>query len=132
MWGYLLYRFEFAGLWVMNGIANQLLAAIGLAVGTTYLLKHAPKRIYALCAAIPFVAVTAIVFTAGFQSVSLWWQQLSSPEITDTAAASYRHDVRAFICVILAVGAVIVFEIVRRCLVLLASNGAVEVKAEIA
>ncbi len=131
MWGYLLYRFEFAGLWVMNGIANQLLAAIGLGIGTTYLLMHAPKRKYALCAAIPFVAVTAIVFTAGFQSVSLWWQQLSSPEITDTAAASYRM-MCAFICVILAVGAVIVFEIVRRCLVLLASNGAVEVKAEIA
>ena len=35
----------------MMGIANQLLAAIALAVGTTYLLQHAPKRIYALCTA---------------------------------------------------------------------------------
>ena len=40
LWGYLLYRFEFAGLWVMMGIANQLLAAIGLGIGTTYLLMH--------------------------------------------------------------------------------------------
>jgi len=131
MWGYLLYRFEFAGLWVMMGVANQLLAAIGLGLGTAYLLMHAPKRIYALCTAIPFVAVTAIVFTAGIQSVSLWWQQLGNPEITAAAAASYRM-MCAFICVILAVGAVIVFEIVRRCLILLATNGAVEVKAEIA
>ena len=123
--------FEIARLWLMMGVANQLLAAIGLAVGTTYLLMYAPKRIYALCTAIPFVAVTAIVFTAGIQSVSLWWQQLGNPEITESAAASYRMMCE-FICVILAVGAVIVFEVVRRCLVLLATNEAVEVKAEIA
>ncbi len=130
MWGYLLYRFEFAGLWVMMGIANQLLAAIGLGLGTTYLLMNAPKRIYALCTAIPFVAVTAIVFTAGIESVSLWWQQLADPAITDAAASSCRM-MSAFVCVVLAVGAVIVFEIVRRCLVLVA-NGVVETKAEIA
>ena len=123
MWGYLLYRFKFEGLWVMNGIANQLLAAIGLGIGTTYLLMHAPKRKYALCAAIPFVAVTAIVFTAGIQSVSLWWRQLANPAITDADAAAY-HMMCAFICVILAVGAVIVFEIVRRCGVLLVKGSA--------
>ena len=92
MWGYLLYHFPFEGLWVMNGIANQLLAAIGLGIGTTYLLLHAPKRIYALCPAIPFIAVTAIVFTAGFQSVSLWWRQqasLASPPTTRPCSARW-------------------------------------------
>ena len=44
LWGYLLYVFEIGRLWRMMGIANQLLASIGLAVGTTYLLKHSPKR----------------------------------------------------------------------------------------
>ena len=130
MWGYLLYRFEFEGLWVMNGIANQLLAAIGLGIGTTYLLVYSPKRIYALCTAIPFVVVTAIVFTAGFQSVSLWWQQLANPAITDSAASSCRM-MSAFVCVVLAVGAVIVFEIVRRCLGILV-NGVEQTKTEIA
>ena len=130
MWGYLLYRFEFAGLWVMMGIANQLLAAIGLGLGTTYLLMNAPKRIYALCTAIPFVAVTAIVFTAGIESIFLWWRQLASPAITDSAASSYRM-MCAFVCVVLAVGAVIVFEIVRRCLGILV-NGVEQTKTEIA
>ena len=123
MWGFLLYRFDFNGLWVMNGIANQLLAAIGLGIGTTYLLMHAAKRIYALCAAIPFVVVTAIVFTAGIQSVSLWWQQLSSPEVTDAAASLLRMKC-AFICLVLTVGSVIIFEVVRRCLILLSTTRA--------
>jgi carbon starvation protein len=128
MWGYLLYRFEFGGLWVMMGIANQLLAAIGLGLGTTYLLTHAPKRKYALCTAIPFVAVTAIVFTAGIQSIFLWWQQQASAAITDAEAVSYRL-MCAFVCAVLAVGAVIVFEIVRRCGVLLVKGDA-ETKVE--
>ena len=94
MWGWLLYRFPIEGLWVMNGIANQLLAAIGLGIGTTYLLMHAPKRIYALCAAIPFVAVTAIVFTAGIQGVSLWWQQQAPPRYQRRCGRGIPHDVR--------------------------------------
>ena len=48
-WGYLLYMGSLNTLWRMLGIANQLLASIALAVGTTYLLNHAPKRKYALC-----------------------------------------------------------------------------------
>ena len=64
-WGYLLYTGNIDRLWRMMGIANQLLAVIGLAVGTTYLLLHAPKRVYALCTAIPFALVVASVFAAG-------------------------------------------------------------------
>ncbi|HUN82019.1 MAG TPA: carbon starvation protein A, partial [Phycisphaerae bacterium] len=74
-WGYLLYRGELATLWKMLGIANQLLASIALAVGTTYLLNHAPKRIYALCTAIPFVFVIATVFVAGILNIQGWLVQ---------------------------------------------------------
>jgi carbon starvation protein len=62
----------------MLGISNQLLAAIALAVGTTYLLNHAPKRMYALCTAIPFVFVVITVLTAGVQSVLGWWRKIPS------------------------------------------------------
>ena len=77
-WGYLLYTGNIDRLWRMMGIANQLLATIGLAVGTTYLLLHAPKRAYALCTAIPFVFVVASVFTAGTLSIGMWWQEIGS------------------------------------------------------
>jgi carbon starvation protein len=72
-WGYLLYMGSLDTLWRMLGIANQLLAAIALAVGTTYLLLHAPKRRYALCTGIPFVFVLFTVVTAGVMSVHGWW-----------------------------------------------------------
>jgi carbon starvation protein len=75
-WGYLLYTGNIDRLWRMLGIANQLLAVIGLAVGTSYLLLHAPKRICALCTGIPFVLVVASVFAAGVMSVQMWWQEI--------------------------------------------------------
>ena len=78
--GILALRFEIGRLWLMMGIANQLLAAIGLAVGTTYLLQHSPKRVYALCTGIPFVVVAVTVFTAGVESVHLWWLQQAAPD----------------------------------------------------
>jgi carbon starvation protein len=77
-WGYLLYTGNINTLWRMLGISNQLLAAIALAVGTTYLLNHAPKRRYALCTGIPFVFVIITVLTAGVQSVQGWWQTIPS------------------------------------------------------
>jgi carbon starvation protein len=77
-WGYLLYTGNINTLWRMLGISNQLLALIALAVGTTYLLNHAPKRIYALCTGVPFVFVVITVLTAGVQSVLGWWRRIPS------------------------------------------------------
>jgi len=74
-WGYLLYSGNLNTLWRMLGIANQLLASIALAVGTTYLLKHAPKRRYAFCTGLPFLLVLSTVLTAGIRSVQGWWRE---------------------------------------------------------
>ena len=43
LWGYLLYTGSIESLWRMMGVANQLLAIIALALGTSYLLAHAPS-----------------------------------------------------------------------------------------
>ncbi|MCE5302446.1 MAG: carbon starvation protein A [Planctomycetaceae bacterium] len=77
LWGYLLYTGNIDRLWRMMGIANQLLAVIALAIGTTYLLQNAPKRVYALCTAIPLVFVVATVFTAGIESIQTWRHEAS-------------------------------------------------------
>jgi carbon starvation protein len=74
LWGGLLYLGNLDVLWRMLGIANQLLATIALAVGTTYLLKHTAKRTYALCTGIPLIFVVATVFTAGVLSIGMWWE----------------------------------------------------------
>ena len=100
-WGYLLYTGNINTLWRMLGIANQLLATIALAVGTTYLLLRAPKRVHALCTGIPFVFVIITVLTAGCQSVAGWWNveipqllaQLNQPDLTAKAAEVVRQQV---------------------------------------
>ena len=73
LWGGLLYIGNLDTLWRMLGIANQLLATIALAVGTTYLLEHSPKKIYALCAGVPFVFTLVTTSTAAVQSIQMWW-----------------------------------------------------------
>ncbi len=84
-WGYLLYTGNINTLWRMLGIANQLLAVIALAVGTTYLLEHASRRVYALCTAIPLAFVLVTVMTASVQSIQGWWAAI--PKQTDRAQA---------------------------------------------
>jgi carbon starvation protein len=120
-WGYLLYVFEIGRLWLLMGVANQLLAAIGLAVGTTYLLRHAPKRAYALCTAIPFAVVVVTVFAAGLESLNLWWLRQAIPTLALDDVFSYRL-MCGLVSVILLLGAVIVIGSVRRWMLLLAKE----------
>jgi len=56
-----------ATIWPMFGIANQLLAVVALAVGTSYILRHAAKQAYALTTFLPFTFLAVTVFTSGYQ-----------------------------------------------------------------
>jgi carbon starvation protein len=60
-WGYLLYTGNISTIWPLFGTANQMLAVIALAVGTTYLLRSKKTR-YLWITVIPliFVAVTTL------------------------------------------------------------------------
>jgi carbon starvation protein len=78
-WGFLLYIGNLNTLWKMLGIANQLLASIALAVGTTYILHHSRRRIYALCTAIPLVFILVTVVVASLWSIHDWWRSSIEP-----------------------------------------------------
>ena len=109
-WGFLLYLGSLDTLWRMLGIANQLLASIALAVGTTYLLTHAPKRRYALCTGVPFVVIVTTVFTAGIRSVQGWWvEAAAAPE-----KAFLLKLVCVLACIMLLFTAAIVVDTIRR------------------
>jgi carbon starvation protein len=127
LWGGLLYIGNLDTLWRMLGIANQLLATIALAVGTTYLLQHAPKRIYALCTGVPLVFALVTTFTAAVQSIQMWWQ---TPE-TDPTRLFLTRLACTLAAIMLALTVVIALDTVRRCYVLLA-NGATQPKAQLA
>ncbi|MDO8681915.1 MAG: carbon starvation protein A [Armatimonadota bacterium] len=68
-WGYLLWGGSVQTIWPMFGVANQLLATIALAIGTTYILLKSAKRSYALVTFLPFLFMVATVLTAGVKNI---------------------------------------------------------------
>jgi len=130
LWGYMLYTGNISSLWRMMGIANQLLATIALAVGTTYLLQHAARRVYALCTAVPLAFVIVTVFTAGIESIQRWLEELHLPETTAAQAFSLKLNC-TLAGIMLALSAAIALDAGRRWYVLLA-NGRTETDTELA
>lgn len=68
-WGYLVYTGNVSSIWPLFGISNQLLAACGLIVCTTMLIRMNRKK-YALCSAIPGIFMAIITFWAGYLQVT--------------------------------------------------------------
>lgn len=69
LWGYMLYSGDISSVWALFGVSNQLMASIGLIIGTTVVLQVAPKRIYALTCLIPLAYLYVTVMYAGYWMV---------------------------------------------------------------
>lgn len=74
-WGYLLYSGDVATIWPLFGVANQLLAVVALALGTTIILKVAPKKSYAWVTLAPLAFLSVTVITAGVMNVSMFLER---------------------------------------------------------
>lgn len=67
-WGYLLYTGNVSTIWPLFGTANQMLAAIAFAVGTTVIIKMGKAK-YALITAIPMVIISIITLVAACENI---------------------------------------------------------------
>ena len=67
-WGYFIWTGSISTIWPMFGIANQLLAAVALAVGTTIIINTGRAR-YAWVTLTPLLFVATTTLTAGVLSV---------------------------------------------------------------
>jgi carbon starvation protein len=65
-WGYLLFSGDIGSIWVLFGVSNQLMAAIGLIVGATFVLKIAARKRYMLTCLIPLAYLYVTVNVAGY------------------------------------------------------------------
>ena len=72
-WAYFIWTGSVSTIWPMFGIANQLLAAVALAVGTTIIINIGRAR-YAWVTFVPLLFVSVTTLTAGYMSVrdSFW------------------------------------------------------------
>jgi carbon starvation protein len=69
-WGYFVWTGSISTLWPMLGVANQLLAAFALAIGTSVLINMGKAR-YAWCTLVPLAFMCVNTLTAGWMNLGL-------------------------------------------------------------
>jgi len=67
-WGYLLYTGNISTIWPLFGTANQMLAVIAFAIGTTYLIRSRKTK-YLWVTLIPMTFITVITLTAAITNI---------------------------------------------------------------
>jgi carbon starvation protein len=68
-WGYFILTGSISTIWPMFGVANQLLACTALCVGTSIVLREAPKQKYALVTLLPLAFLGTTTMAGGIESV---------------------------------------------------------------
>jgi carbon starvation protein len=110
-WGYFIYTGSISTIWPMFGIANQLLAAIALCVGTTIILKNKGLK-YAWVTLVPMIFVLITTSTAAWEMVNTtFWKWAMSHDRAERLRGWVDISLTAVISV--CVGIVLI-EAVRR------------------
>jgi len=103
-WGYLIYSGNISTIWPMFGVANQLLAAIALSIGTTFIIKSGKTKC-AWTTFIPMVFMFTTTLTAAYELTGMFLDK-SSKALTNTEALTFGID--AALVIIMAMLALIV------------------------
>ena len=80
MWAYFIYTGSVSSIWPMFGTANQLLAAIALTVGTSFIINRGKAK-YAWVTLLPLIFVAFTTLCAGFLNImNLFYPMLFVPK----------------------------------------------------
>jgi carbon starvation protein len=103
-WAYFIWTGNIAMIWPMFGVANQLLAVVALAVGTTIIINLGRQK-YAWVTFVPLCFITITTLTAGYMSVrDNFWPMAVGPD----PALHTQGYVQSICTVIMLVCAVII------------------------
>ena len=108
-WAWFIWNGSISMIWPMFGTANQLLAAVALCVGTTYIINSGRAR-YAWVTAIPMVFVSTTTLTAGYMNIVQNFWPLTAT--SDKATQGYVTSVLTAIMMVCAV--IIIYEALKK------------------
>jgi len=100
VWGYFIYTGNVSTIWPMFGTANQLLATIALAVGTSFIINRGKIK-YAWITILPMTFVGITTLTAGFLNVvNIYGPQMLLPDTRVPGTINLILTVIIMICVV--------------------------------
>jgi carbon starvation protein len=98
-WGYFIWTGSISTIWPMFGIANQLLASVALAVGTTIIINMGKAR-YAWVTLLPLAFVSITTLSAGVLSVrDNFWPMAIGPRV-DQHFSGYLNTILTIIMMV--------------------------------
>jgi carbon starvation protein len=99
-WGYFIYTGTVATIWPMFGTANQLLATIALAIGTSFIINRGRIK-YAWVTIVPMTFVGVTTLTAAFLNIkNIYLPQVQVPATLVPGIINLVLTVSIIICVI--------------------------------
>ena len=102
-WGYFIYTGSVSTIWPMFGVANQLLATLALAVGTSYLINTG-KRKYIWITLVPMTFVGITTITGGVMNMlNIYIPQIANEKTSVQGTINTLLTAIILVCVVLII-----------------------------
>jgi carbon starvation protein len=102
-WGWFIYTGSVSTIWPMFGTANQLLATVALAIGTSFIINRGLAR-YSWMTIIPMLFVGITTLTAGYMNIT----NIYLPQVED-AARRIQGLINLSLTVVIMLAVLIIF-----------------------
>lgn len=100
-WGYFIYTGSVSTIWPMFGTANQLLATVALAIGTSFIINRGLAR-YSWMTIIPMLFVGVTTLTAGYLNMkNIYYPQIHDPARHIQGIINFSLTAVIIICVLI-------------------------------